>query len=98
MRSVPNERERAEEDGPEIDLSELAFALKRRFRHDPPIGYARGRALLEEAVAARLACSPRRAERLVRDLVEWGFVEFDGDAREIEGPEGAWRIVPHALS
>ncbi len=86
------------DDGEGIDLSELAFALKRRFRHEPPIGYARGRATLEEAVAERLRCSPKRAEELVRELVAYGFIRFDGDAREVEGPEGAWDIVPYSVS
>jgi hypothetical protein len=82
----------------DVDLSELSFALNRRFKNEPPVGYSRGRAALEDAVVEKLGCTPIRAEQLVRALVEWGFIRFDGDSREIEGPEGAWQIVPYALS
>lgn len=78
-------------DPEEVDLAELAYALRSAFPFEPPEGFLEGRTVLRDAVRDRLDCSELEAEEVVDTMVSQGFLRFTGNSRgAFEG--GFWRI------
>jgi hypothetical protein len=66
----------------DVDLAQLADALKRTFENSPPIGYLLGRTALRDAVVDHLRCSLLEAEQLVDTMVSRGFLQYQGAPAE----------------
>ncbi len=60
----------------DIDLAELANALRLRFGRHLFASYLRGRTLMRDAVEGHLGCSDQEAEELVETLELLGYIEF----------------------
>ena len=60
----------------DIDLSQLASAIRRRYGRHLYASYMRGRTLIRDAVADQLHCSAYEAEELVETLELMGYVRF----------------------
>lgn len=60
----------------EIDLAQLAGAVRRRYGRHLYASYLRGRTLIRDAVAEQLGCSAYEAEDLVETLELMGYVRF----------------------
>lgn len=79
----------------DVNLADVALALRREFQADAPGGYLEGRTVLRDMVAGELDCSVLEAEQIVDTMVSRGFLRFVGDP--IAAPEpGIWLIDPAA--
>jgi hypothetical protein len=80
----------------DIDLAEVATALRQVFTDAPPLGYLQGRTALRDAVAVHLHCSLLQAEEVVDTMVSRGFLRYEGSAIEAVGDLEPWQIVAPA--
>lgn len=60
----------------EIDLAQLAAAIRRRYGRHLYASYLRGKTLMRDAVIEQLRCSDFEAEDLVETLELMGYVRF----------------------
>ena len=60
----------------EIDLAQLADALRRRFGRHLLASYMRGKTLMRDAIEEHLGCSAVEAEELVETLELQGYLRF----------------------
>jgi hypothetical protein len=60
----------------EVDLAQLAGALRRRYGRYLLASYIRGKTLMRDAVVESLGCSIYQAEELVETLELQGYVRF----------------------
>lgn len=60
----------------DIDLAQLADALRRRFGRHLVASYMRGKTLMRDAVEQHLGCSDYEAEELVETLELQGYLRF----------------------
>ena len=60
----------------EIDLQELAAAIRRRYGRHLYASYLRGKTLMRDAIVVELGCSACEAEELVETLELMGYVRF----------------------
>jgi hypothetical protein len=77
----------------DVDLADLADALKRIFANQPPIGYLLGRTALRDAVVDHLSCSQLEAEQLIDTMVSRGFLKYRGAPAEQIDDLGPWLIA-----
>ena len=77
----------------ERDLADLALALRRRFEHQPPVGYLDGKTALRNAVEAELGCSDLEAEEIVDTLELQHHLVYDGDPTSTLEESATWRIA-----
>jgi hypothetical protein len=76
-----------------IDLAQLAEALRRRFGWHLVASYMRGKTFMRDAIMDHLHCSTCEAEELVETLEMQGFVRFPHLADETHpGDRHAWLI------
>ncbi len=77
----------------EVDLAQLADALRRTFANYPPVGYLPGRTALRDAVVDELKCSQLEAEQLIDTMISHGFLVYRGEpAARVEDLE-PWIIT-----
>lgn len=76
----------------EIDLDRLSEDLNEQFRHNPPVGYLRGKTALRDAVVEKLGCSALEAEELVDTMESRGFLHFDGSPARRSEADSTWEI------
>jgi hypothetical protein len=60
----------------DIDLSQLAGAVRRRYGRHLYASYLRGKTLIRDAILEQLGCSEYEAEELVETLEMMGYVRF----------------------
>jgi hypothetical protein len=60
----------------EIDLAQLAGAMRRRYGRHLYASYLRGKTLMRDALVLELGCSTCQAEELVETLELNGYVRF----------------------
>jgi hypothetical protein len=60
----------------EVDLAQLAAALRRRYGRHLYASYLRGKTLMRDAVQDQLNCSAYEAEELVETLELQGYARF----------------------
>lgn len=60
----------------EVDLAQVAAALRRQFGRHLYASYMRGKTLMRDAVADLLGCSAYQAEELVETLELQGYLRF----------------------
>ena len=60
----------------DIDLAQLAGAVRRRYGRHLYASYLRGKTLIRDALALELGCSAYEAEELVETLELMGYVRF----------------------
>ena len=75
----------------DVDLAELAEALRDAVTDSPAVGYLEGRTQLRDLVEDRLRCSDLEAEELVDTLVSCGFLRFSGDPAS-GSDVGVWAV------
>jgi hypothetical protein len=80
----------------DIDLAEVAAALRQVFSDAPPLGYLQGRTALRDAVAVHLDCSLLQAEEVVDTMVSRGFLRYEGSSVEAVDDLEPWQIVSSA--
>ena len=84
-----------------IALDSLTRDLRVCYRFDPPKGYRRGKAQIQSLVMTMLACSPRRAERLVAAMESAGFIDVHRlcrsgrDGSDRSDGEVRWHFNPY---
>jgi hypothetical protein len=77
----------------ERELADLALALRRRFEHQPPVGYLDGKTALRDAVEAELGCSDLEAEEIVDTLELQRHLVYEGDPASPCEESATWRIA-----
>lgn len=77
----------------ETELADLALALRRRFEHQPPVGYLDGKTALRDAVEAEIACSDLEAEEIVDTLELQHHLVYEGDPTSPLEESATWRIA-----
>ena len=60
----------------DIDLAQLAGAVRRRYGRHLYASYLRGKTLMRDAIVGQLGCSAYEAEELVETLELNGYVRF----------------------
>jgi hypothetical protein len=77
----------------QIDLQALAQLLRQVLGPRLDAGYLRGRTIVRDTIAARLACSAYEAEGLVETLELQGFIRFPHNLDDTHSLERrGWRI------
>lgn len=82
----------------EIDLSQLARTLRRRYGRHLYASYLRGKTLMRDAIVEQLGCSTYEAEELVETLELMGYVRFphlEDDTHPLT--RHSWNIEEEAL-
>ena len=81
----------------DIDLSQLAGAVRRRYGRHLYASYLRGKTLIRDAVVEQLGCSAYEAEELVETLELMGYVRFPHLADATHPlTRHSWIIAEHA--
>lgn len=80
----------------DLDLAELAQALRHRAPPGEPKGYLRGKAALRDLVRAIVGCSELEAEDLVETMESRGYLRFEGNPAERSHALAPWAIDPAA--
>ncbi len=80
----------------DVDLAELANALREKAPPGEPKGYLRGKATLRDLVVSILGCSELEAEDLVETLELRGYLRFEGNPAERSQAYSQWAIDPAA--
>jgi hypothetical protein len=76
-----------------IDLQALTQQLRQMLGARLDASYLRGRTIVRDAIASRLACSAYEAEGLVETLELQGFIRFPHNQDETHSLERlGWRI------
>jgi hypothetical protein len=73
----------------DVDLASLTEAIRCSLGEHLEANYLRGKAVLRDAVVARLGCSMYEAEKLVETLESQGYVRFPHYADRTH-PAGRW--------
>lgn len=60
----------------ELDLAQLAAAIRRRYGRHLFASYLRGKTLMRDALVEQLTCSSFEAEELVETLEMQGYIRF----------------------
>ncbi len=60
----------------EVDLAQLAAALRRRFGRHLFASYLRGKTVMRDALKEQLSCSDYEAEELIETLELQGYLRF----------------------